>query len=139
MDEPCKENQDGMKKNNKANRIMNMDSKVIDETTIVSKVELRGSDYQKKENKMKTVPTEPRNLQIEVSQYLDNFGPYEVKLEENYEKNKTLEENNDNNNKKKWNGRYQTGDKESNELPILYQEIIQNTKYAESGKCAMSK
>ncbi|CAG8737341.1 4449_t:CDS:2, partial [Gigaspora margarita] len=35
--------------------------------------------------------------------------------------------------------RYQTGDKESNELPISDQEVIQNTEYAESGECVMSE
>ncbi|CAG8630773.1 7656_t:CDS:2 [Gigaspora rosea] len=39
----------------------------------------------------------------------------------------------------RWNERYQTSDKKSDDLPISYQEIIQNTENAESGECIMSE
>ncbi|KAF0537723.1 hypothetical protein F8M41_008189 [Gigaspora margarita] len=40
---------------------------------------------------------------------------------------------------KRWNKRYQTGDKESDDLPISDQEVIQNTEYAESSECVTSE
>ncbi|CAG8835885.1 25873_t:CDS:2, partial [Gigaspora margarita] len=61
MDEPCEDDQDKIKKDNEANRIMNIDSEVTSETTIVSKVELKGYN-QKKEKKMETISTKPKEI-----------------------------------------------------------------------------
>ncbi|KAF0469310.1 hypothetical protein F8M41_025589 [Gigaspora margarita] len=71
-------------------------------------------------------------------------------------KEETLEENNNNSDEgkgnkakkylkkealslacKRWNGRYQTSDKESYNLPISGQEVIQNTEYAGSSECVI--
>ncbi|CAG8817958.1 29779_t:CDS:2, partial [Gigaspora margarita] len=88
----------------------------------------------------------------------DPGGFWRRKLQLRRIKKETLEENNDNSDEEKdnktkkflkgedlslacerWNGRYQTGDKKSYNLPILDQEVIQNTEYAVSGECVMSE